>query len=62
MTKQDLIIDFSEYDLDRVVADVEEVRRYNPQRNEAEQLTAIVYDNVETGIVVGYKDVTENEF
>ena len=62
MPSKGLIIDFSAYDLDHVVADVEQVRRYNPQRNEAEQLTAIVYDNFETGIVVGYKDVSEREF
>jgi 3-hydroxyacyl-[acyl-carrier-protein] dehydratase len=59
---KDLIIDFSAYDLDQVVADIDEIRRINPQRHEMEQLTAIVHDDVETGICVGYKDVTENEF
>src|SRR4029078_8535030 len=58
----DLIIDFSEYDLDHVVADIEEIRRYNPQRFEMEQLTAIVFDDLERGICVGYKDISENEF
>jgi 3-hydroxyacyl-[acyl-carrier-protein] dehydratase len=55
---KDLIIDFSEYDLDHVVADIEEIRRINPQRFEMEQLTAIVFDDMERGICVGYKDVT----
>jgi 3-hydroxyacyl-[acyl-carrier-protein] dehydratase len=59
---KNLIIDFSAFDLDRVVADIEEIRRYNPQRYEMEQLTAIVYDDVESGICVGYKDVTPHEF
>jgi 3-hydroxyacyl-[acyl-carrier-protein] dehydratase len=59
---KDLIIDFSEYSLDHIVADIEEIRRVNPQRYEMEQLSAIVYDNVETGICVGYKDVTDSEF
>jgi 3-hydroxyacyl-[acyl-carrier-protein] dehydratase len=59
---KDLILDFSAYDLDHIVADIEEIRRYNPQRHEMEQLTAIVYDDVTTGICIGYKDVTENEF
>jgi 3-hydroxyacyl-[acyl-carrier-protein] dehydratase len=59
---KDLIIDFSAYDLDHVVADIEEIRRINPQRHEMEQLTAIVHDCVETGICVGYKDVTDHEF
>jgi len=62
MTGKDLIIDFSEYDLDRPVADIHEIRRINPQRFEMEQLTAIVFDNRERGIVVGYKDVTNDEF
>ena len=47
---KDLILDFSEYDVNHVVADIEEIRRYNPQRFEMEQLTAIVYDDVENGI------------
>ena len=62
MPAKDLILDFSEYDLDHIVADIEEIRRINPQRFEMEQLTAIVYDNCERGICVGYKDVTHDEF
>ena len=62
MPRQDLILDFSEYDLDHVVADCEEIRRFNPQRFEMEQLTAIVYDDVEKGICIGYKDVSDREF
>jgi len=59
---KNLILDFSAYDLNHVVADIEEIRRYNPQRFEMEQLTAIVFDDRERGICVGYKDVTSNEF
>jgi 3-hydroxyacyl-[acyl-carrier-protein] dehydratase len=62
VAKKDLIIDFSEYDLDHVLAGSEEIRKYNPQRFEMEQLTAIVYDNVERGICVGYKDLSTDEF
>jgi 3-hydroxyacyl-[acyl-carrier-protein] dehydratase len=57
-----LILDFSAYDLEHVLADIEEIRRYNPQRYEIEQLTAIVYDDPASGICIGYKDVTSNEF
>jgi len=60
--KQDLILDPAEYDLDRVIADIERIRRYNPQRYEMEQLTAIVYEDPERQICVGYKDITPNEF
>ncbi|MGD9633079.1 MAG: 3-hydroxyacyl-ACP dehydratase FabZ family protein [Pirellulales bacterium] len=62
MPGKDLILDPSEYDLGRVVADIEEIRKYNPQRFEMEQLTAIVWDNVERGVCVGYKDVSPDEF
>jgi len=55
---KDLILDPAEYDLERVVADVEEIRKYNPQRFEMEQLTAIVLDDVERGVCVGYKDTS----
>lgn len=62
MAAKDLILDFSAYDLEHVVADIEEIRRYNPQRHEMEQLSAIVYDDPVAGICVGYKDVTDHEF
>jgi 3-hydroxyacyl-[acyl-carrier-protein] dehydratase len=56
------ILDPSEYDLDRVIADVEEIRRYNRQRFEMEQLTAIVYEDRQRFICVGYKDLGPDEF
>lgn len=62
MPSKDLVIDIGEIDLDRVVADIGEIRRYNPQRYEAEQLTAIVLEDAERIICVGYKDVTDHEF
>lgn len=57
-----LILDSSEYDLNCVIADNEEIRRYNRQRFEMEQLTAVVYDDPERGICVGYKDLKPDEF
>ncbi len=62
MAKKPLILDFADYDLDRVVADIEEIRRYNPQRFEMEQLTAICYEDTKRHVVVGYKDLGPNEF
>jgi 3-hydroxyacyl-[acyl-carrier-protein] dehydratase len=59
---KDLIIDFSEYDLNHVVAGLDEIRRINPQRFEMEMLTAIVHEDVERKIGVGYKDVRHDEF
>ncbi len=61
MPKQ-LILDPSEYDLNHVMADIEEIRRYNRQRHEMEQLTAVVFEDPERCICVGYKDLRPNEF
>jgi len=57
-----LILEFSEYDLNNVVADIEEIRRYNRQRHEMEHLTAICYEDQVRNICVGYKDLGPDEF
>jgi 3-hydroxyacyl-[acyl-carrier-protein] dehydratase len=59
---KDLIVDFSEFDLDRAIATQEDIRRYNLQRFEMEHLTAIVFEDPSTGRCAGYKDVTDREF
>jgi 3-hydroxyacyl-[acyl-carrier-protein] dehydratase len=59
---KDLILDFSEFDPDTVVADLREIRRYNLQRFEMEQLTAICHVDKERNICAGIKDVTHEEF
>ncbi len=62
MPSKNFLMDLSEIDLDNVVADIEEIRRYNPQRHEMEQLTAIVFDHAERAICAGYKDISDKEF
>ncbi len=62
MPKKPLIIDFGEYDLNHVISTIDEIRRYNPQRYEMEQLTAIVYEDPSRAICVGYKDLKPDEF
>lgn len=57
-----LILDPSEYDLNNVIADVEEIRCRNRQRFEMEQLTAVVFEDTQRGIIVGYKDLKPDEF
>ncbi len=49
-------------DLNHVEADLEAIRRVNPQRFEMEQLTAIVYCDPQQQVVAGYKDVGKDEF
>ena len=62
MGERDLIIELSEVDLDNVVSGIEQIRKYNPQRYEMEQLTAIVLEDTDRQICVGYKDVSREEF
>lgn len=62
MPPRDYIIDPSSYDLETVIADIHEIRRWNRQRFEMEQLTAIVHEDEARGLCVGYKDVTPDEF
>jgi 3-hydroxyacyl-[acyl-carrier-protein] dehydratase len=59
---KDRIIGFDAFDLNRVLVDRAGIRQYNPQRFEMEQLDAIVYDDTERNICVGYKDITDREF
>ncbi|MBQ9873681.1 MAG: beta-hydroxyacyl-ACP dehydratase [Thermoguttaceae bacterium] len=62
MPKKPLIVDPSLYDLDKPIATIEDIRKYNRQRYEMEQLTAVVYDDFEAKKCVGYKDMTPEEF
>lgn len=62
MSTRELIVDFAEYDVGRTLADVHEIRRYNAQRHEMEQLSAIVWEDRARHRIVGYKDLTEADF
>jgi 3-hydroxyacyl-[acyl-carrier-protein] dehydratase len=62
VTSKQIIVDLALVDVDNPTATIEQIRRYNPQRHEMEQLTAIVYEDLDQYICVGYKDVTADEF
>jgi 3-hydroxyacyl-[acyl-carrier-protein] dehydratase len=62
VASKDLIIDPTTVDCTNIVADVEEIRKYNPQRHEMEQLTAIVLDDPDRNLCVGYKDTSQEDF
>lgn len=57
-----LFIDLSTIDLDRVIYDVEAIERINLQRYEMRHLDGIIHLDTEAGYVVGFKDVTDDEF
>jgi 3-hydroxyacyl-[acyl-carrier-protein] dehydratase len=54
--------DPSQLDFRRPLAGRAEIERVNPQRYEMEQLTAIVHVEPDRHLIVGYKDVTADEF
>ncbi len=56
------LYNLDEIDFDQPIYDIDAIRQVNPQRCEMEHLTAIVHVDRENHGLVGYKDITENEF
>ena len=56
------LYNLDELDFTEPIFTLDEIRAVNPQRHEMEQLTAIVHMDTENHGVVGYKDVTADEF
>jgi 3-hydroxyacyl-[acyl-carrier-protein] dehydratase len=59
---KELILEFPEFDPSRVLADLDEIRRFNLQRYEMEQLSFICHVDRERKICAGVKDITLDEF
>jgi len=57
-----LLFDLSNIDLDKIVIDKETIQKSNPQRYEMDQLDGIIWYDKEKFLILGYKDLTENEF
>ena len=57
-----ILYDLSKVDMERIVVPMEEVRKIIPQRFEMEMLSGIVHIDREADTIIGYKDVTMNEF
>jgi len=58
-----LLFDLSKIDLSgKPVFDKEAVCRENPQRFEMQQLDGVLWYDKQKYLILGYKDVTENEF
>jgi len=62
VSAKDWIVDPTTLDFSCVLADTEEIRKWNPQRFEMEQLTAIIHEDPARNACVGYKDITDEEF
>ena len=61
-TKGNFIVDLALLDLDRPIADIEAIRAQNPQRHEMEQLSAILYEDLDLNVCAALKEVGEDEF
>ncbi len=57
-----LLVNLDDIDMNHVGVGIEDIRKVNPQRYEMEQLSGIIKFAPEEGYIVGYKDVTEDEF
>lgn len=62
MGTSDFIIDPALLNFDAPLAGIEEIRKYNPQRHEMEQLSAILYEATDTQACAAYKQLSEEEF
>jgi len=57
-----LLFDLSGIDLNRLVADKDEIRKINPQRHEFEQLDGVVYMDLQQRIILGLRDIRADEW
>lgn len=62
VANRDFLVDLSLLDFDKPVAGIEEIRRYNPQRFEMEQLSGILYEDPVLNVCAAFKDLTPSEF
>jgi 3-hydroxyacyl-[acyl-carrier-protein] dehydratase len=60
--KSKFIIDPSLLDFDNPIADIDGIRELNPQRHEMEQLTAILYEDLDRHACAAVKQLTDEEF
>ena len=56
------LYDLSKVDFNKIVVPIEGIRKVIPQRFEMELLSGIVHIDDSDDIIIGVKDITENEF
>jgi 3-hydroxyacyl-[acyl-carrier-protein] dehydratase len=57
-----LLCDVTSVDLEHVEHSIEDIRKINPHRHEFEQLTAILRFRPEEKIIIGLRDIRDDEF
>ncbi len=59
---QKFLVDIDTIDLNEIAADIDRIRQIVPHRYEIEQLSGILKFEPENKLIIGYKDVKEDEF
>ena len=59
---KDFEFDVTKLDFNQCVADIEQIRKVNSHRFEMELLTGVILIDPTRHVIVGFKDITENEF
>ena len=57
-----MLLDLSSIDLDKVLYDRAQIEEVNPHRFEMQHLDGIIYLDADQGLIVGYKEITDQEF
>ena len=57
-----LYFDYDQFNYDRPKYNLDQVRQVNPQRHEMEQLSGVVHVDKDALEIIGFKDITEDEF
>jgi len=54
--------DYTKFNFEKPKYDIQEIRKVNPQRHEFEQLSGIVLADPDTLAIIGFRDITNDEF
>ena len=56
------LFDYKRFNYDKPLFTLDDIRKVNPQRHEMEQLSGIVFVDTAQHGLIGFKDVTDDEF
>ena len=56
------LYDYKPFNYDKPLYTIDDIRKVNPQRHEMEQLSGIVFVDRDSHGIIGFKDVTDDEF
>lgn len=59
---QNILVDLNEIDPEKIEIDIEGIREINPHRYEMEHLNGIIKYDPENKVIIGFKDVKDDEF